>query len=55
MKFVTYSTLENNETKFGFKSNEIAVMIDTFKPLKITTNVIEIDDSHYPLSRLDNS
>jgi homogentisate 1,2-dioxygenase len=37
------------------EANEIAVMIDTFKPLKITTNVIEIDDSHYPLSWLDNS
>ena len=37
------------------EANEIAVMIDTFKPLKITKNVIEIDDSHYPLSWLDNS
>ena len=37
------------------EANEIAVMIDTFKPLKITTNVIEIDDAHYPLSWLDNS
>tara|TARA_B100001765_G_scaffold30981_1_gene17332 strand:- start:264 stop:1415 length:1152 start_codon:yes stop_codon:yes gene_type:complete len=37
------------------EANEIAIMIDTFKPLKITTNVIEIDDSHYPLSWLDNS
>ena len=37
------------------EANEIAVMIDTFKPLKITTNVIEVDDAHYPLSWLDNS
>ena len=43
------ASLELNE------ANEIAIMIDTFKPLKITTNVIEIDDSHYPLSWLDNS
>ena len=29
-------------------------MIDTFKPLKTTPNINEIDDKDYPLSWLNN-
>ena len=32
------------------KTNEVAVMIDTFKPLNITEKADEIDDVNYPLS-----
>ena len=43
------------EESIGVKeTNEIAVMIDTFKPLKITNRINEIDDENYPLSWLKN-
>ena len=35
------------------RTDELAVMIDTFKPLKITQDAREIDDSYYPLSWMD--
>ena len=43
------------EESLGAKeTNEIAVMIDTFKPLKKTAATNEIDDKNYPLSWLEN-
>ena len=36
------------------ETNEMAVMIDTFKPLRMTENINEIDDENYPLSWLEN-
>ena len=43
------------EESIGAKeTNEIAVMIDTFKPLRMTENINEIDDKNYPLSWLEN-
>ena len=43
------------EESLGSKeTNEIAVMIDTFKPLKTTPRINEIDDKDYPLSWLEN-
>ena len=43
------------EESIGVKeANEIAVMIDTFKPLHMTANCSEIDDKSYPLSWLEN-
>tara|TARA_B100000427_G_scaffold301918_1_gene285440 strand:+ start:1514 stop:2677 length:1164 start_codon:yes stop_codon:yes gene_type:complete len=43
------------EESLGAKeTNEIAVMIDTFKPLKMTKKINEIDDEKYPLSWLEN-
>ena len=35
------------------KTNELAVMIDTFKPLNVTKSSLKIDDADYPLSWLD--
>ena len=35
------------------KTEELAVMIDTFKPLKITEDAILIDDEKYPYSWID--
>ena len=35
------------------KTEELAVMIDTFKPLKITEGAILIDDEKYPYSWID--
>ena len=35
------------------RTDEMAVMIDTFKPLKITESARSIDDSGYPLSWMD--
>ncbi|SVB53060.1 uncharacterized protein METZ01_LOCUS205914, partial [marine metagenome] len=35
------------------RTDELAVMIDTFKPLKITESARSIDDSGYPLSWMD--
>jgi len=35
------------------RTDELAVMIDTFKPLKITEAARKIDDSSYPLSWID--
>ena len=35
------------------KTDELAVMIDTFKPLNVTKSVLKIDDADYPLSWLD--
>ena len=44
-----------NVVTIGAKeANEIAVMIDTFRPLQMTTYCSEIDDSDYPLSWLDS-
>ena len=34
------------------ETNELAVMIDTFKPLQITTQATKVDDSDYPSSWL---
>ena len=43
------------EKSIGAKeTNEMAVMIDTFKPLRMTENINEIDDENYPLSWLEN-
>ena len=43
------------EESLGAKeTNESAVMIDTFKPLKKTAATNEIDDKNYPLSWLEN-
>ncbi|NEP01266.1 MAG: homogentisate 1,2-dioxygenase [Symploca sp. SIO2E9] len=33
-------------------TNELAVMIDTFRPLKLTTNAIALEDKNYPYSWL---
>ena len=35
------------------KTDELAIMIDTFKPLCITDAAIEIDDKEYPFSWMD--
>jgi len=35
------------------KTDELAVMIDTFKPLNITEAARSIDDKDYPLSWMD--
>ena len=35
------------------KTDELAVMIDTFKPLNVTKSALKIDDENYPLSWLD--
>ena len=35
------------------KTDELAVMIDTFHPLNVTKSALEIDDADYPLSWLD--
>ena len=35
------------------RTDELAVMIDTFKPLKITESSRSIDHSDYPLSWMD--
>ena len=35
------------------KTDEIAVMIDTFKPLKSTKHTKEIDDKNYPYSWIE--
>ena len=35
------------------KTDELAVMIDTFKPLNVTKSALNIDDADYPLSWLD--
>lgn len=35
------------------KTDELAVMIDTFKPLKVTESALSIDDIDYPKSWLD--
>ncbi len=44
------------EASLGAKSaDEIAVMVDTFKPLQMTTAAAEIDDPNYPLSWMDES
>ncbi len=34
------------------ETNELAVMIDTFKPLQITTQATKVDDGDYPSSWL---
>ena len=35
------------------KTDELAVMIDTFKPLNVTKSALKIDDADYPLSWLN--
>ena len=43
------------EESLGAKeTNELAVMIDTFKPLKMTKEINKIDDTNYPLSWLED-
>ena len=43
------------EESIGAKeANEIAVMVDTFRPLQMTTNCSGIDDNDYPLSWLND-
>ena len=37
----------------ALETNELAVMIDTFKPLNIAKSCIEIDDDKYPFSWTD--
>ena len=32
------------------ETNELAVMVDTFKPLQLTEFAMQIDDANYPLS-----
>ncbi|MFN7874934.1 MAG: homogentisate 1,2-dioxygenase [Pirellula sp.] len=34
-------------------TNELAVMVDTFRPLKLTKNAMELDDPNYPYSWLE--
>jgi homogentisate 1,2-dioxygenase len=34
-------------------TDELAVMIDTFKPLLVTEAALEIDEANYPLSWMD--
>tara|TARA_Y100000590_G_scaffold410652_1_gene503923 strand:- start:532 stop:1680 length:1149 start_codon:yes stop_codon:yes gene_type:complete len=42
------------EESFGaMETNEIAVMIDTFKPLNMTNAIKDIDDKKYPLSWIE--
>ena len=43
------------ERSIGQKeTQELAVMIDTFKPLKITENALKLDDGKYFQSWLEN-
>ena len=35
------------------KTDELAVMIDAYKPLNVTKSALNIDDADYPLSWLD--
>ena len=43
------------ERSIGQKeTQELAVMIDTFKPLKITENALKLDDGKYYRSWLEN-
>jgi homogentisate 1,2-dioxygenase len=35
-------------------TNELAVMVDTFRPLKLTRAALELDDPNYPYSWLEN-
>jgi homogentisate 1,2-dioxygenase len=35
------------------RTDELAVMVDTFRPLHLTRQAMELDDSNYPLSWLD--
>jgi len=37
------------------ETHELAVMIDTFKPLHLTTDALEFVDSHYPMSWTESS
>ena len=42
------------EESIGAKeTNELAVMIDTFKPLNIAKQSIDIDDNDYPYSWME--
>lgn len=34
------------------KTEELAVMVDTFRPLKLTTDAVRLEDAHYPFSWL---
>ena len=39
------------EDSIGKKqTDELAIMVDTFKPLKITNHALHIEDKNYPLS-----
>ena len=35
------------------RTDELAVMVDTFRPLHLTQQAMELDDPTYPLSWLD--
>jgi homogentisate 1,2-dioxygenase len=35
------------------RTDELAVMVDTFRPLHLTKRALEFDDPTYPLSWLD--
>jgi len=34
------------------RTEELAVMVDTFRPLKMTTQAVTLEDEHYPYSWL---
>ena len=59
MKLISYK--ENGNIKLGKyessigkkKTDELAVMIDTIKPLHVTEAALGIDDKNYPLSWLN--
>ena len=43
------------EESLGSKeTNELAVMIDTFKPLNMTDAALSVDDEDYPYSWIDS-
>jgi homogentisate 1,2-dioxygenase len=35
------------------RTDELAVMVDTFRPLRLTNQAVELDDPSYPLSWID--
>jgi homogentisate 1,2-dioxygenase len=35
------------------RTDELAVMVDTFRPLRLTRAAMELDDANYPFSWLD--
>jgi len=43
------------EESIGKKeTNELAVMIDTFRPLHLTTTAMQVDDEDYPFSWIED-
>ena len=54
--FTTGTTTEENcGIHCQHKTNEMAVMIDTFRPLKLRANLKVIDDKDYPKSWLSSN